>query len=401
MKSAIVVFPGTNREQDMAEALEMASGRPPAMVWHRDSALPEADLIVVPGGFSYGDYLRAGAMAAHSPVLRSVAEAAQRGVAVLGVCNGFQILVEAGLLPGALLSNASLKFVCRDIGLSVANGGTMFAACYEAGQVLRMPVAHHDGNYFADTDTLDRLEDEDRIAFRYAPLDGEGADRFNPNGSVRDIAGIYNGSGNVLGMMPHPENAVRPDQGSTDGLGLFTGLVAALGRALDDATAEWPVAVAVVRFLLYTGARKSEALRLKWEHVHGDRAVLPDSKTGPRTLWLASPARAVLAARQRRTNCPWVFASPCGGPATVDKAWNAIRTAAGLPTLRIHDLRHAHAAVAVGGGEGLRVVAGLLGHADIKTTFGYAHLAEDSVFEAANRVSRGLADMLDGGEAGR
>ena len=176
---------------------------------------------------------------------------------------------------------------------------------------------------------------------------------------------------------------------------------AALGRALDGAEAEWPVAVAALRFLLYTGARKSEALRLKWEYVHGDRAVLPDSKTGPRTLWLPSPARAVLAAQQRRTNCPWVFPSPCGGPATVDKAWNAIRTAAGLPTLRIHDLRHSHAAVAVGGGEGLRVVAGLLGHADIKTTFGYAHLAEDSVFDAANRVSRGLADMLDGGEAGR
>ena len=176
---------------------------------------------------------------------------------------------------------------------------------------------------------------------------------------------------------------------------------AALGRALDGAEAEWPAAVAALRFVLYTGARKSEALRLKWEYVHGDRAVLPDSKTGPRTLWLASPARAVLAAQQRRTNCPWVFPSPCGGPATVDKAWNAIRAAAGLPTLRIHDLRHSHAAVAVGGGEGLRVVAGLLGHADIKTTFGYAHLAEDSVFDAANRVSRGLADMLDGGEAGR
>ncbi|MXY39932.1 MAG: site-specific integrase [Rhodospirillaceae bacterium] len=175
---------------------------------------------------------------------------------------------------------------------------------------------------------------------------------------------------------------------------------AALGRALDGAEADWPVAVAALRFLLYTGARKSEVLRLKWEHVHGDRAVLPDSKTGPRTIWLASPARAVLAAQQRRTNCPWVFASPCGGPANVDKAWNAIRTPVGLPTLRIHDLRHSHAAVAVGGGEGLRVVAGLLGHADIKTTFGYAHLAEDSVFDAANRVSRGLADMLDGGEAG-
>ena len=176
---------------------------------------------------------------------------------------------------------------------------------------------------------------------------------------------------------------------------------AALGRALDGAEADHPVAVAVVRFLLYTGARKSEALRLKWEHVHGDRAVLPDSKTGPRTVWLASPARAVLAARQRCTNCPWVFASPCGEPVSLDKAWNAIRAAAGLPTLRIHDLRHSLAAVAVNGGEGLRTVAGLLGHADIKTTFGYAHLAEGSVFDAANRVSRGLADMLDGGEAGR
>ena len=176
---------------------------------------------------------------------------------------------------------------------------------------------------------------------------------------------------------------------------------AALGRALDGAEAEWPVAVAALRFLLYTGARKSEALRLRWEHVHGDRAVLPDSKTGPRAIWLASPARAVLASQSRGTDCPWVFASPCGGPVSLDKAWNAIRKAAGLPTLRIHDLRHSHAAVAVGGGEGLRVVAGLLGHADIKTTFGYAHLAEDSVFDAANRVSRGLADMLDGGEAGR
>ena len=175
---------------------------------------------------------------------------------------------------------------------------------------------------------------------------------------------------------------------------------AALGRAFDGAEADHPVAVAALRFLLYSGARKSEALRLKWEHVHGDRAVLPDSKTGPRTIWLASPARAVLAARSRRTNCPWVFASPCGGRANVDKAWNASRKEAGLDKLRIHDLRHSHAAVAVGGGEGLRVVAGLLGHADIKTTFGYAHLAEDSVVDAANRVSRGLADMLDGGEAG-
>ena len=175
----------------------------------------------------------------------------------------------------------------------------------------------------------------------------------------------------------------------------------ALGRALDDAEADCPVTVAVVRFLLYTGARKSEALLLRWEYVHGDRAVLPDSKTGPHTIWLASPARAVLAARPRRTDCPWVFASPSGEPANVGRGWNAIRKAAGLPTLRMHDLRHTHAAVAVGGGEGLRIVAGLLGHADIGTTFGYAHLAEGCVFDAANRVSRGLADMLDGGEASR
>ena len=176
---------------------------------------------------------------------------------------------------------------------------------------------------------------------------------------------------------------------------------AALGRALDHAEADSPVAVAVVRFLLYTGARKSEALRLKWEYVHGDRAVLPDSKTGPRTIWLAPPARTVLAAQPRCTDCPWVFTSPSGEPAGVDRGWSRIRAAAGLPTLRMHDLRHAHAAVAVSGGEGLRIVAGLLGHADIGTTFGYAHLAEGSVFDAANRVSRGLAAMLDGGEAGR
>ncbi len=229
MKAAIVVFPGTNREHDMAGALEAAAGRPAALVWHRDSELPAADLIVVPGGFSYGDYLRPGAMAAHSPILRSVKEAARRGVAVLGVCNGFQILVEAGLLPGALLRNASLRFVCRTVGLKVAGTRTVFAAGYRPDRTLRMPVAHHDGNYHADADTLDRLEDEGRIAFRYAPLEGAAADGFNPNGSARDIAGIYNETGTVLGMMPHPENAVRPDQGSTDGLGLFAGLAAALG----------------------------------------------------------------------------------------------------------------------------------------------------------------------------
>ena len=165
----------------------------------------------------------------------------------------------------------------------------------------------------------------------------------------------------------------------------------------------WPPAVAAIRLLVLTGCRHSEIVSLRWDDVDrtADELRLPDSKTGPRMIWLAPPARAVLAARPRCSNCPWVFASPCGGPATVDREWNAIRAAAGLPTLRIHDLRHSHAAVAVGGGEGLCVVAGLLGHADIKTTFGYAHLAEDSVFDAANRVSRGLADMLDGAEAGR
>ena len=215
-----------------------------------------------------------------------------------------------------------------------------------------------------------------------------------------DIAAMYPGSAHralaaMSSMMKHAEalGLRREDSNPCKGLrrrksGLEAHYLtddefAALGRALDGAEADHPVAVASLHFLLYTGARKSEALQLKWEHVHGDRAVLPDSKTGPRTIWLASPARAVLAAQQWRTNCPWVFASPCGGPVSVDKAWNMVRAATGLPRLRIHDLRHSLAAVAVNGGEGLRVVAGLLGHADIKTTFGYAHLAEGSVFDAA------------------
>ena len=253
-------------------------------------------------------------------------------------------------------------------------------------------------------------------AFGNRPVDAIGAKDVRPWHD--DIAATHPGSAHwalaaMSSLMKHAEalGLRREDSNPCKGLRRRkTGFVAhyltddefaALGRALDDAEAGCPVAVAALRFLLYTGARKSEALRLKWEHVHGDRAVLPDSKTGPRTIWLTSPARALLAARCRRTNCPWVFPSPCGGAANVDQAWNAIRAAAGLGTLRIHDLRHSHAAVAVNGGEGLRVVAGLLGHADIKTTFGYAHLAEGSVFDAANRVSRGLADMLDGGEAGR
>jgi phosphoribosylformylglycinamidine synthase len=220
MNSAIVVFPGSNREQDARAALRKATGRDPAMVWHRDTGLPDVDLILIPGGFSYGDYLRCGAMAAHSPVMREVAVRAKQGVAVLGICNGFQILTEAGLLPGVLLRNASLKFACRNVTLKVENSQTLFTAGYATGQTLSVPVAHGDGNYFAEEATLDRMEERGQIAFRY--VDG------NPNGSARDIAGIFNETKNILGMMPHPENAIDPLQGSTDGFPLFSGLVRAL-----------------------------------------------------------------------------------------------------------------------------------------------------------------------------
>ncbi len=220
MNAAIVVFPGSNREQDARAALLQATGREPTLVWHRDTELPAVDLIVIPGGFSYGDYLRCGAMAAHSPVMREVAERAKKGVAVLGVCNGFQILTEAGLLPGILLRNASLKFVCHNVTLKVENSQTLFTSGYEKGQTLSVPVAHGDGNYFAEDSTLDRLEERGQIAFRYVG--------GNPNGSARDIAGIFNETKNVLGMMPHPENAIDPLQGSTDGFPLFSGLVQAL-----------------------------------------------------------------------------------------------------------------------------------------------------------------------------
>ena len=221
MKAAVVVFPGSNRERDMAHALKLVSGREPAMVWHAEHELPAGtDLVVLPGGFSYGDYLRSGAMAARSPIMRAVADAAGRGVAVLGVCNGFQVLTEAGLLPGALMRNAGLNFVCRDVALSVENSQSAFTSRYSAGEAIAMPVAHHDGNYTADPATLDRLEGEGRIAFRYA---GE------VNGSARGIAGIVNEAGNVLGMMPHPERMVEPAHGGSDGRRLFEGLVEALG----------------------------------------------------------------------------------------------------------------------------------------------------------------------------
>jgi len=221
MNSAVIVFPGSNCDRDLAVALRQVSGKAPHMVWHRDSELPEGlDLIALPGGFSYGDYLRSGAMAARSPVMRAVKEAAERGVSVLGVCNGFQILTETGLLPGALMRNAELNFVCRDVPLSVENSQSAFTSRYDAGEEIDLPVAHHDGNYTADEDTLDRLEGEGRIAFRYrAPV----------NGSARDIAGIINDKGNVLGMMPHPERVVEPAHGGTDGRRLFEGILEALG----------------------------------------------------------------------------------------------------------------------------------------------------------------------------
>jgi phosphoribosylformylglycinamidine synthase len=228
MKAAVVVFPGSNRDRDIRMALKRATGAPPLAVWHGERELPGCDLIVLPGGFSYGDYLRCGAMAAHSPIMREVVARARAGTPVLAVCNGFQIATEAGLLPGALLPNAGLKFVCRDVHLRVETSASPFTRRYNAGQVLSVPVAHHDGNYFADDDTLTRLEDEDRIAFRYCAPDGALDPAHNPNGSARAIAGIFNEGKTVLGLMPHPENATDPLIGSTDGQGLFASLVEAL-----------------------------------------------------------------------------------------------------------------------------------------------------------------------------
>jgi len=221
MKTAVIVFPGSNCDRDLAVALDTVTGTAPTMVWHGDTALPDnIGLVAVPGGFSYGDYLRSGAIAARSPIMRAVVDAAGKGLPVLGVCNGFQVLTEAGLLPGALMRNQGLAFVCRDVELEVANADTRFTARYEAGERISIPVAHHDGNYFADGDTLDRLEGEGRVAFRYAePV----------NGSARGIAGLVNAAGNVLGMMPHPERRIEAAHGGTDGRRLFEGLIAAIG----------------------------------------------------------------------------------------------------------------------------------------------------------------------------
>lgn len=229
MKAAVVVFPGSNREHDVVDAIKRSSGYKPALVWHRDTELPDdLDLIVLPGGFSYGDYLRTGAIAARSPIMREVIRRADKGTAVLGICNGFQILCESGLLPGILLRNASLKFICRNVCLKVETSQSLFTNRYQAGDVLSVPVAHGDGNYFADPATLDQIESEGRIAFRYCATDGRVTPDVCPNGSARNIAGIFNRTKNVLGLMPHPENATDPLLGSTSGKPLFDGLVDAL-----------------------------------------------------------------------------------------------------------------------------------------------------------------------------
>ena len=222
-RSAVITFPGSNCDRDMAVALEKVSGTAPLRVWHGDATLPDnLDFIALPGGFSYGDYLRSGAMAAKSPIMQSVIQAAARGVPVLGVCNGFQVLTEAGLLPGALLRNAGQTFICRTVPLKVENSQSLFTGGYDAGQIIQIPVAHHDGNFFADDATLDRLEGEGRVAFRYAET---------CNGSARDIAGVLNEAGNVLGMMPHPERAIEELAGGTDGRALFEHAVRALAKA--------------------------------------------------------------------------------------------------------------------------------------------------------------------------
>jgi phosphoribosylformylglycinamidine synthase len=219
MNAAVIVFPGSNCDRDCRDAVEKATGAAPAMVWHKETALPDKlDLIVVPGGFSYGDYLRCGAIAARSPIMAEVAKAAERGVAVVGVCNGFQILCETHLLPGALIGNIGLKFVCRPEPLAIVNGNTRFTAAYQGRRDIVLPIAHHDGNFVADEATLDRLEGEGQVVFRY---------RNNPNGSARDIAGVMNAAGNVLGLMPHPDRAVDPLHGGTDGLALFRSVMEA------------------------------------------------------------------------------------------------------------------------------------------------------------------------------
>ena len=228
MKTAVIVFPGSNCDRDIKVALEAATGTPSAMVWHADRTLPECDLIALPGGFSYGDYLRCGAIAARSPILRAVTDAAERGMPVRGICNGFQVLTETGLLPGALMRNERLDFVCRDVLLRVETAESEFTRNYSQGEVVRMPIAHRDGNYFAQGDELDSLEGDGLVAFRYCDERGQLSDDSNPNGSARNIAGIFNKERTILGMMPHPERLADTCLGGTDGKTMFDGLVTAL-----------------------------------------------------------------------------------------------------------------------------------------------------------------------------
>lgn len=230
MNVAVVTFPGSNCDYDLYKAIQQVGGEP-TFVWHRERGLDGYDVVMLPGGFSYGDYLRAGAIARMSPVMEDVVAYAHKGGPVFGVCNGFQILCEAGLLPGALVKNATLRFESRDVFLRVERTDTLFTADYAAGQVLRMPIAHGEGNYEADEETLERLEAEGRVIFRYVNAAGAVTDESNPNGSWHNIAGIRNEQGNVLGMMPHPERAMEPILGSSDGLPLFTSLVKSLAPA--------------------------------------------------------------------------------------------------------------------------------------------------------------------------
>jgi phosphoribosylformylglycinamidine synthase len=228
MNAAVIVFPASNCDRDVKVALERTEGVEPVMVWHKETEIPKVDLIVLPGGFAFGDYLRCGAIAAHSPVMYEVRQRADKGVPILGICNGFQILTEAGLLPGTLLQNAGLKFLSQDVHLKVLTSQSLFTNRYEAEQTIRVPIAHHEGNYFADADTLNRLEDNGQIAFRYCTEQGEVTPEANPNGAARNIAGIFNESKTILGLMPHPERLADPALGGTDGKALFDGIAEAL-----------------------------------------------------------------------------------------------------------------------------------------------------------------------------
>lgn len=228
MRASVVVFPGSNCDRDVAVALRNVSGHAPDMVWHGDSSLPASDLIVLPGGFSYGDYLRSGAMAAHSPIMKEVVRLAARGTPILGICNGFQVLTETGLLPGVLMCNASLKFICRNLTLRVERNDTIFSRHYQEKEIITIPIANHDGNYFADRETLDRLEGENRIAFRYTNARGEADAASNPTGSQNNIAGIYDKNCRILGLMPHPERVSEELLGGLDGKPLFESLLEVL-----------------------------------------------------------------------------------------------------------------------------------------------------------------------------